>query len=65
MALPASYSCMDPLLCETIEELSKEGEARAVCEQAISGLHFFVPALKGHLRASWALIKYGSVWSLQ
>ena len=48
-------SDLDPVLCEYVEALWQQGDGRSLAQDALSGLQWKLPVLKGHLRGAWEL----------
>ena len=60
MELPKPRHRLDDLVAEYLEHLWSSGEGRALASDTIASLQIFDLHLKGHLQASWRLLK---VWS--
>jgi hypothetical protein len=54
-AWPAEISGYDDLVCEYLEELWEQGEAKSLGANTLSALQHFAPGLKGKLVAAWRL----------
>lgn len=57
LKLPRKRELLDGLLAEYIEHLWSSGEGRALGADTIAGLQDIDPKVKGHLQASWRLLK--------
>lgn len=57
LQLPRKREQLDGLLSEYIEHLWSSGEGRALAADTIAGLQDMDPKVKGHLPASWRLLK--------
>ena len=54
-ALPHQPEEVDDLVCEKLEEMWQEGEAKAYAGDIMSGLTHFIESLRGKLPAAWRL----------
>ena len=52
-----NLQCMDDTICEWIEAQWARGESVNFIADALSGLHFYWPELRGRLREAWRLFK--------
>lgn len=49
---------LDVVICDWIEWQWARGESVGVIADALSGLHFYWPEVRGHLRGAWRLFKH-------